>query len=101
MENLTDVFSKLSDTEKQQHLEEFLELKSTLEMAFSLSDKMSSSPNKAIERQIRLASNYQKKLEQDIGMPLSEYLSKQKKSEKRKKIESRSRLSSEQAQEKF
>lgn len=101
LENLTDVFSKLSDTEKQQHLEEFLELKSTLEMAFSLSDKMSSSPNKAIERQIRLASNYQKKLEQDIGMPLSEYLSKQKKSEKRKKIESRSRLSSEQAQEKF
>ena len=101
MENLTDVFSKLSDTEKQQHLEEFLELKSTLEMAFSLSDKMSSSPNKAIERQIRLASNYQKKLEQDIGMPLSEYLSKQKKSEKRKKIESRSRLSSEKAQEKF
>ena len=101
LENLTDVFSKLSDTEKQQHLEEFLELKSTLEMAFSLSDKMSSSPNKAIERQIRLASNYQKKLEQDIGMPLSEYLSKQKKSEKRKKIESRSRLSSEQAQKKF
>ena len=100
-ENLTDVFSKLSDTEKQQHLEEFLELKNTLEMAFSLSEKMSSSPNKAIERQIRLASNYQKKLEVDIGMSLSEYLSKQKKSEKRKKIESRSRLSSEQAQEKF
>ena len=101
MENLTDVFSKLSDTEKQQHLEEFLELKNTLEMAFSLSEKMSSSPNKAIERQIRLASNYQKKLEVDIGMSLSEYLSKQKKSEKRKKTESRSRLSPEQAQEKF
>ena len=102
LENLTDVFSKLSDTEKQQHLEEFLDLENTLEMAFSLSEKMSSSPNKAaIGRQRRFASDYQKKLEQDIGMPLSEYLSKQKKSEKRKKIESRSRLSSEQAQEKF
>ena len=102
LENLTDVFSKLSDTEKQQHLEEFLKLKNTLEMAFSLSEKMSSSPNKAaIGRQRRFASDYQKKLEQEIGMPLSEYLSKQKKSEKRKKIESRSRLSPEQAQEKF
>ena len=102
LENLTDVFSKLSDTEKQQHLEEFLELKNTLEMAFSLSEKMSSSPNKAaIGRQRRFASDYQKKLEQEIGMPLSEYLSKQKKSEKRKKIESRSRLSPEQAQKKF
>ena len=102
LENLTDVFSELSDTEKQQHLEEFLELKNTLEMAFSLSEKMSSSPNKAaIGRQRRFVSDYQKKLEQEIGMPLSEYLSKQKKSEKRKKIESRSRLSPEQAQEKF
>ena len=102
LENLTDVFSELSDTEKQQHLEEFLGLKNTLEMAFSLSEKMSSSPNKAaIGRQRRFASDYQKKLEQEIGMPLSEYLSKQKKSEKRKKIESRSRLSPEQAQEKF
>jgi hypothetical protein len=102
LENLTDVFSKLSDTEKQQHLEEFLKLKNTLEMAFSLSEKMSSSPNKAaIGRQRRFASDYQKKLEQEIGMPLSEYLSKQKKSEKRKKIESRSRLSPEQAQKKF
>ena len=102
LENLTDVFSKLSDTEKQQHLKEFLELKNTLEMAFSLSEKMSSSPNKAaIGRQRRFASDYQKKLEQEIGMPLSEYLSKQKKSEKRKKIESRSRLSPEQAQKKF
>ena len=102
LESLTDVFSKLSDTEKQQHLEEFLELKNTLEMPFSLSEKMSSSPNKAaIGRQRRFASDYQKKLEQDMGMPLSEYLSKQKKSEKRKKIESRSRLSPEQAQEKF
>ena len=102
LENLTDVFSELSDTEKQQHLEEILELKNTLEMAFSLSEKMSSSPNKAaIGRQRRFASDYQKKLEQEIGMPLSEYLSKQKKSEKRKKIESRSRLSPEQAQEKF
>lgn len=61
LENLTDVFSKLSDTEKQQHLEEFLELKNTLEMAFSLSEKMSSSPNKAaIGRQRRFASDYQK-----------------------------------------
>ena len=101
LKNLTDVFSKLSDSEKHKHIEEFLDLKQNLDAAFALSDKMSSSPNKAIERQIRLASNYQKKLEQDIGMPLSEYLSKQKKSEKRKKIESRSRLSSEQAQEKF
>ena len=101
LENLTDVFSKLSDSEKHKHIEEFLDLKQNLDAAFALSDKMSSSPNKAIERQIRLASNYQKKLEADIGMSLSEYLSKQKKSEKRKKIESRSRLSPEQAQEKF
>ena len=101
LENLTDVFSKLSDSEKHKHIEEFLDLKQDLDAAFALSDKMSSSPNKAIERQIRLASDYQKKLEADIGMSLSEYLSKQKKSEKRKKIESRSRLSSEQAQEKF
>ena len=101
LENLTDVFSKLSDSEKHKHIEEFLDLKQNLDAAFALSDKMSSSPNKAIERQIRLASNYQKKLEADIGMSLPEYLSKQKKSEKRKKIESRSRLSSEQAQEKF
>ena len=101
LENLTDVFSKLSDSEKHKHIEEFLDLKQNLDAAFALSDKMSSSPNKVIERQIRLASNYQKKLEADIGMSLSEYLSKQKKSEKRKKIESRSRLSSEQAQEKF
>ena len=101
LKNLTDVFSKLSDSEKHKHIEEFLDLKQNLDAAFALSDKMSSSPNKAIERQIRLASNYQKKLEADIGMSLSEYLSKQKKSEKRKKIESRSRLSSEQAQEKF
>ena len=101
LENLTDVFSKLSDSEKHKHIEEFLDLKQNLDSAFALSDKMSSSPNKVIERQIRLASNYQKKLEADIGMSLSEYLSKQKKSEKRKKIESRSRLSSEQAQEKF
>ena len=101
LENLTDVFSKLSDSEKHKHIEEFLDLKQNLDAAFALSDKMSSSPNKAIERQIRLASNYQKKLEADIGMSLSECLSKQKKSEKRKKIESRSRLSPEQAQEKF
>ena len=101
LENLTDVFSKLSDSEKHKHIEEFLDLKQNLDAAFALSDKMSSSPNKAIERQIRLASNYQKKLEADIGISLSEYLSKQKKSEKRKKIESRSRLSPEQAQEKF
>lgn len=101
LENLTDVFSKLSDSEKHKHIEEFLDLKQNLDAAFALSDKMSSSPNKAIERQIRLASNYQRKLEADIGMSLSEYLSKQKKSEKRKKIESRSRLSPEQAQEKF
>ena len=101
LENLTDVFSKLSDSEKHKHIEEFLDLKQNLDAAFALSDKMSSSPNKAIERQIRLASDYQKKLEADIGMSLSEYLSKQKKFEKRKKIESRSRLSPEQAQEKF
>ena len=101
LENLTDVFSKLSDSEKHKHIEEFLDLKQNLDAAFALSDKMSSSPNKVIERQIRLASNYQKKLEADIGISLSEYLSKQKKSEKRKKIESRSRLSPEQAQEKF
>ena len=101
LENLTDVFSKLSDSEKHKHIEEFLDLKQNLDAAFALSEKMSSSPNKAIERQIRLASNYQKKLEVDIGMSLSEYLSKQKKSERRKKTESRSRLSPEQAQEKF
>ena len=76
MVNLTDVFSKLSDSEKHKHIEEFLDLKQNLDAAFALSDKMSSSPNKAIERQIRLASNYQKKLEEDIGMSLPEYLSK-------------------------
>ena len=76
MENLTDVFSKLSDSEKYQHIKEFLDLKQHLDAAFALSEKMSSSQNKAIERQIRLASNYQKKLEEEVGMSLSEYLSK-------------------------
>ena len=99
--NLTDVFSKLSDSEKHKHIEEFLDLKQNLDAAFALSEKMPSSPNKAIERQIRLASNYQKKLEKEVGMSLSEYLSKQKKSKKRKKTESSSRLSLDQAREKF
>ena len=101
LENLTDVFCKLSDSEKYQHIKEFLDLKQNLDAAFALSEKMSSSLNKAIERQIRLASNYQKKLEEALEMSLPEYLSKQKKSEKRKKTESSSRLSLEQAQEKF
>ena len=76
MENLTDVFSKLSDFEKYQHIKEFLDVKQHLDAAFALSEKMSSSPNKAIEKQMRLASDYQKKLEEEVGMSLSEYLSK-------------------------
>ena len=76
MEKLTDVFSRLSKAEKSVHIQEFLDLKQHLEAAFALSEKMSSSPNKAIEKQMRLASDYQKKLEKDIGMSLSEYLSK-------------------------
>ena len=74
--NLTDVFSKLSDSEKHKHIEEFLDLKQNLDAAFALSEKMSSSPNKAIEKQIRLASDYQKQLEKKIGMSLLEYSTK-------------------------
>ena len=74
--NLTDVFSKLSDSEKHKHIEEFLDLKQNLDAAFALSEKMSSSPNKAIEKQIRLASDYQKQLEKKIGMSLVEYSAK-------------------------
>jgi len=73
---LTDVFSKLSDSEKHKHIEEFLDLKQNLDAAFALSEKMSSSPNKAIEKQIRLASDYQKQLEKKIGMSLLEYSTK-------------------------
>ena len=76
MENLTDVFSRLSKAEKSVHIQEFLDLKQHLEAAFALSEKMSSSPNKAIEKQIRLASDYQKQLEKKLGMSLLEYSTK-------------------------
>ena len=66
----------LTDVEKHKHIEEFLDLKQNLDAAFALSEKMSSSPNKAIEKQIRLASDYQKQLEKKIGMSLLEYSTK-------------------------
>ena len=66
MENLTDVFSHLSKAEKIARIQEFLDLKQHLEAAFALEQKFSSRKTSSIQKQIRLANDYQKMIEKDL-----------------------------------
>ena len=66
MENLTDVFSRLSKAEKSTHIQEFLDLKQHLEAAFALEQKFSSRKISSIQKQIRLANDYQKMIEKEL-----------------------------------
>ena len=66
MENLTDVFSHLSKAEKIAHIQEFLDLKQHLKAAFALEQKFSSRKTSSIQKQIRLANDYQKMIEKDL-----------------------------------
>ena len=66
MENLTDVFSRLSKAEKSVHIQEFLDLKQHLEAAFALEQKFSSRKISSIQKQIRLANDYQKMIEKEL-----------------------------------
>ena len=66
MENLTDVFSHLSKAEKIAHIQEFLALKQHLESDFALEQKFSSRKTSSIQKQIRLANDYQKMIEKDL-----------------------------------
>lgn len=66
MKNLTDVFSHLSKAEKIAHIQEFLDLKQHLEVAFALEQKFSSRKTSSIQKQIRLANDYQKMIEKDL-----------------------------------
>ena len=66
MENLTDVFFHLSKAEKIVHIQEFLDLKQHLEADFALEQKFSSRKTSSIQKQIRLANDYQKMIEKDL-----------------------------------
>ena len=101
MENLTDVFSRLSKAEKSVHIQEFLDLKQHLEAAFALEQKFSSRKISSIQKQIRLANDYQKMIEKELWAPLSHYLENHKKKEKINKSDFWSRLTQEKAQEHF
>lgn len=101
MKNLTDVFSHLSKAEKIAHIQEFLDLKQHLEVAFALEQKFSSRKTSSIQKQIRLANDYQKMIEKDLWAPLSHYLENHKKKEKINKSDFWSRLTQEKAQEYF
>ena len=101
MENLTDVFSHLSKAEKIAHIQEFLALKQHLESDFALEQKFSSRKTSSIQKQIRLANDYQKMIEKDLWSPLSHYLENHKKKEKINKSDFWSRLTQEKAQEHF
>lgn len=101
MENLTDVFSHLSKAEKIAHIQEFLALKQHLESDFALEQKFSSRKTSSIQKQIRLANDYQKMIEKDLWSPLSHYLENHKKKEKINKSDFWSRLTPEKAQEHF
>ena len=101
MENLTDVFSHLSKAEKIAHIQEFLDLKQHLKAAFALEQKFSSRKTSSIQKQIRLANDYQKMIEKDLWIPLSHYLENHKKKEKINKSDFWSRLTQEKAQEHF
>lgn len=101
MENLTDVFSHLSKAEKIAHIQEFLDLKQHLEAAFALEQKFSSRKISSIQKQIRLANDYQKMIEKELWAPLSHYLENHKKKEKINKSDFWSRLIPEKAQEYF
>lgn len=100
MENLTDVFSHLSKAEKIAHIQEFLDLKQHLKAAFAL-EKKTSRKISSIQKQIRLANDYQKMIEKDLWVPLSHYLENHKKKEKINKSDFWSRLTQEKAQEHF
>lgn len=101
MENLTDVFSHLSKAEKIAHIQEFLDLKQHLEAAFALEQKFSSRKTSSIQKQIRLANDYQKMIEKELWAPLSHYLENHKRKEKINKSDFWSRLTPEKAQEHF
>ena len=100
MENLTDVFSHLSKAEKIAHIQEFLDLKQHLKAAFAL-EKKTSRKISSIQKQIRLANDYQKMIEKDLWVPLSHYLENHKRKEKINKSDFWSRLTQEKAQEHF
>ena len=100
MENLTDVFSHLSKAEKIAHIQEFLDLKQHLKTAFAL-EKKTSRKISSIQKQIRLANDYQKMIEKDLWVPLSHYLENHKRKEKINKSDFWSRLTQEKAQEHF
>jgi hypothetical protein len=72
--NTTDIFFKLSPSERSQHIQELLFHIQKLEKA----SKSEANPLsiKYINKQLRLFSDYQKQLEKKLGMPLLAYLSK-------------------------
>lgn len=101
LESLTDVFAHLSKAQKAKHIKEFLDLKQHLEGAFALEQKFSSTKTLGIQKQLRLANDYQKMIEDSLGVPLSHFLAKQKKKKKKKKPDIGHRLSQEQALKQF
>ena len=74
IENTTDIFFKLSPSERSQHIQELLFHIQKLKMA--LPSETNPLSIKYINKQLRLFSDYQKQLEKKLGMPLLAYLSK-------------------------
>ena len=74
IESTTDIFFKLSPSERSQHIQELLFHIQKLKMA--LPSETNPLSIKYINKQLRLFSDYQKQLEKKLGMPLFAYLSK-------------------------
>ena len=74
IESTTDIFFKLSSSERSQHIQELLFHIQKLKMA--LPSETNPLSIKYINKQLRLFSDYQKQLEKKLGMPLLAYLSK-------------------------
>lgn len=74
IESTTDIFFKLSPSERSQHIKELLFHIQKLKMA--LPSETNPLSIKYINKQLRLFSDYQKQLEKKLGMPLLAYLSK-------------------------
>ena len=74
IESTTDIFFKLSPSERSQHIQELLFHIQKLKMA--LPSETNPLSIKYINKQLRLFSDYQKQLEKKLGMPLLAYLSK-------------------------
>ena len=74
IESTTDIFFKLSPSERSQHIQELLFYIQKLKMA--LPSETNPLSIKYINKQLRLFSDYQKQLEKKLGMPLLAYLPK-------------------------